>query len=379
MLCDINNPSGFIVLMGGLTTLQLNSITPGVNNLPMESLSLPERRTPPTRQGTFIEEVNSDKNICTISGNKGELVGIQICKKTHTGYQLPGNTRQPLAELILSFHVRTRSAGSAVYHGILLCLPIYEAIPSQQHHHEYLTAVMSGSMTADATNLPSLSSLFYSSKRDTSQVSLSYKTCVEVKDTAQESQASQGFSTRSIAIFVFPHGVHIASNILQPFLAQHTLQSFRLPSAIREGKATAKSYRFNNEGVKEITETSSEGILYTTIINSCNDEFKSKIQYFVRPPPIPSVASSSTTRTALTTSQYKCVPFDKLQHVTAGGVVHTSLKDVINTQEQFQKLQDTSRVTGFSSEQMEGIIAGTIIGVGVIAGVIYAVHYRTST
>jgi len=372
MLCDINNPSGLIVLTGGITTLQLNGVTPGANALPMESLSFPERRTPPTRRGTFIDEVNADKNICTVGGNKGELVGIQICKKTHTGYQLPGNTRQPLAELILSFHVRAPSAG-AVYHGILLCLPIYEAIPSQQHHHEYLTAMMTGSMTADAANLPSLSSLFYSSNMDTSQVSLSYKTCVEVKDT---SQAAQGFSTRSLAVFVFPHGIHIASNILQPFLAQQTLQSFRLP-LIREGKATASSYRFN-EGVKEITETSTDGILYTTTINSCNDEFKSKLQYFTRPPPIPSVSPSSST-TQLTTSQYKCVPFDKLHHVASGEIVDTTLKDVIQTQERFQKMQDTTRTAGFSSEQMEGIIAGAIIGAGVIAGVIYAVHYRTST
>jgi len=374
MTCPINDSSGLITLMGGITTLQLNSITPHVNALPMELLTLPERRTPPTRYGTFVEEVNPEKNICTVKGNKGELIGIQICKKTHTGYQLPGNTRQPLAELILSFYVRTRAAGSAVYHGILLCLPIYEAIPSQQHHHEYLTAVMTGSMTADAATLPSLSSLFYSSESDTSQVSLSYKTCVEVKDGAQQ------FSTRSLAVFVFPHGIHIASNILQPFLAQQTLQSFHLPSLIRGGKATASNYHFR-EGVKEITDTSSEGVLYTTSMNSCNDEFKSKIQYFTRPPPIPSVSSSSTTKKALTTSQYKCVPFDKLRHVSADEIVDTGvpLKKVINTQENFKKIQDTSRVTGFSSEQMEGIIAGTIIGVGVIAGVIYAVHYRTST
>jgi hypothetical protein len=374
MTCPINDSSGLITLMGGITTLQLNSITPHVNALPMELLTLPERRTPPTRRGTFVEEVNPETNICTVKGNKGELIGIQICKKTHTGYQLPGNTRQPLAELILSFYVRTRAAGSAVYHGILLCLPIYEAIPSQQHHHEYLTAVMTGSMTADAATLPSLSSLFYSSESDTSQVSLSYKTCVEVKDGAQQ------FSTRSLAVFVFPHGIHIASNILQPFLAQQTLQSFHLPSLIRGGKATASNYHFR-EGVKEITDTSSEGVLYTTSMNSCNDEFKSKIQYFTRPPPIPSVSSSITTKKALTTSQYKCVPFDKLRHVSADEIVDTGvpLKKVINTQENFKKIQDTSRVTGFSSEQMEGIIAGTIIGVGVIAGVIYAVHYRTST
>ena len=376
MSCDINSSAGLISLQGGITTLQLNSITPGPTFLPLELLTFPERRTPPTRRGTFIEEVESDKNICTIGGNKGELVGIQICKKTHTGYQLPGNTKQPLAELILSFYGRTRSTGSAVYHGILLCLPIYEAIPSQQHHHEYLTAVMTGSMAADVATIPSLSSLFYSSKRDTSQVSLSYKTCVEVKDTVK---AAQEFSTRRLAVFVFPHGIHMASNVLQPFLAQQTLQNFRLPSLIRDNKATAKGYRFNNEGAKEITETSSEGMLYTTTVNSCTDEFKSQFQYFTRPPPIPSVSSSMTATTLLTTSQYKCVPFDKLHHVTAGEKVDTTLKQVITTQEQFQKLQDTSRVTGFSSEQMEGIIAGAIIGAGVIAGVIYTVHYRTST
>jgi hypothetical protein len=374
MSCPINDSSGLITLMGGITTLQLNSITPHVNDTPMELLTLPERRTPPTRRGTLIEEVNPEMNVCTVKGNKGELIGIQICKKTHTGYQLPGNTRQPLAELILSFYVRTRAAGSAVYHGILLCLPIYEAIPSQQHHHEYLTAVMTGSMTADAATLPSLSSLFYSSERDNSQVSLSYKTCVEVQDGARR------FSTRSLAVFVFPHGIHIASNVLQPFLAEQTLHSFRLPSLIRDGKATASNYHFN-EGVKEITDTSSDGVLYTTSMNSCNDEFKSRIQYFTRPPPIPSVSPSSVTKKALTTSQYKCVPFDKLQHVSAGDIVDTGvpLKRVIDTQENFKKIQDTSRVTGFSSEQMEGIIAGTIISVGAIAGIIYAVHYRTST
>ena len=233
---------------------------------------------------------------------------------------------------------------------------------------------MTGSMTADAATLPSLSSLFYSSERDTSQVSLSYKTCVEVQDGAQQ------FSTRSLAVFVFPHGIHIASNVLQPFLGQQSLQSFRLPSPIRGWKATASNYRFN-EGVKEITETSWEGMLYTTSMNSCNDEFKSRIQYFIRPPPIPSVSPSSFTKKTLTTSQYKCVPFDKLQHVSAGEIVDTgvSLKRVMDTQENFKKIQDTSRVTGFSSEQMEGMIAGTIIGVGVIAGVFYAVHYRTST
>lgn len=371
MTCPIGNTSGLVAVMGGITTLQLQSIISQANDLPMELLSLPTRRTPPTRQGTFIEEVNPEKNVCTVNGNKGELVRIQICAKTHTGYQLPGNTRQPLAELILSFYVRTRAAGSAVYHGILLCLPIYEAIPSQQHHHEYLTAVMTGSMTADSTTLPSLSSLFYTSSKDTSQVSLSYKTCVEVKE-------AQTFSTKSLAVFVFPHGIHIASNVLQPFLAQQTLQNFRLPPLIRGDKATAKSYRFNN-GVKEITETSSEGVLYTTTINSCNDEFKSKIQYFVRPPPIPSVTSSSSTATPLTTSQYKCVPFDKLKNVEAGERVNMTLKDAINTQERFKIGQDATRTAGLSSEQMEGIIAGSILGVGVIAGVIYAVHYRTST
>lgn len=356
--------------MGGITTLQLQRITPSVHELPMESLTFPERRTPPTRSGTFIEEVNPEKNVCTVKGKKGELNRIQICKKTHTGYQLPGQTQQPVAELILSFAIKAPSVG-AVYHGILLCLPIYEAIPSQQHHHEYLSAVITGSMTADAAHLPMLSSLFYSSEKDTSQVSLSYKTCVEVKGA----HASQGFSTRSLIVFVFPHGIHIASNVIQPFLAQQTLQEFRLPSLLREGKATAKAYRFNNEGVKEITETSSDGVLYTTTINTCNDEFKSQMQYFVRPPPIPSISpSSSITKKALTTSQYKCVPFDKLQHVSADGTVHTgpTLQRVISTQEQFQKFQDTSRVTGMSSEQMEGIIAGTIIGVGVIAGIVYA-------
>lgn len=378
MLCPIGNHSGLITLTGGITPLQLTQVTPSMNALPMETLTFPVRRTPPTRSGTFIHEVNPEQNICKVHGNKAELNRIQICKETHVGYQLPGNKQKPLAELILSFYVTKRSAGSSVLHGILLCLPIYEAIPSQQHHHEYLTALMNGSMTADAIHLPSLSSLFYSSEKDRSQVSLSYKTCVEVTDS------KKGFSTRSLSVHVFPHGIHIASNVLQPFLANNRLMRFQLSSAIRNENATASNYRFNNEGIKEITETSSEGFLYTTSMNSCHDEFKMFFEYFVRPPPILSVSpSSSITKKTLTTAQYKCVPFDKLRDVSADGTVNVrpTLASVLTTQQTVQQFQDAKRTVsgGLTSEQMERIIAGMIVGVGAMIGIGYVVYYRTST
>jgi len=375
MLCPIDSYSGLITLTGGISPVHLKNITTNAMALPMEKLTFPVRRTPPTRSGTFLQEVNPEQNLCSVKGNKGELNQIQICKETHVGYQLPGNNQKPVAELILSFRVTTRAAGSAVYDGILLCLPIYAAIPSQQDHHEYLAAVLNGSMTADAATLPSLSSLFYSSEKDTSQVSLSYKTCVEI-------QTAKGVSTRRLAVYVFPRGIHIASNVLEPFLASYPLQRFQLPSAIRDGNATASKYRFTNEGEKEITETSSEGFLYTTPVNSCHEEFTLKFQYFARPPPIPSVSpSSSITKKALTTSQYKCVPFDKLANVSANDTVHMSptLKSVLETQEKFKQFQEGTHATGLSSEQMEGIIAGAILSVGAIIGIGYAVYYRTST
>ena len=375
MLCPIGNHSGLITLTGGIAPRDLTQTTPSVNELPVETLTFPVRSTPPTRSGTFIDEVNPEQNICKVDGNKGELNRIQICKETHTGYQLPGNKQKPLAELIFSFYVTKRSAGSGVIHGILLCLPIYEAIPSQQNHHEYLTALMNGSVETDARNFPSLSSLFYSSEKDMSQVSLSYKTCVEVTG------GNNRFSTRSLSVHVFPHGIHIASNVLQPFLANNPLQRFQLSSAIRNGNATASNYRFNNEGIKEITETSSEGFLYTTSMNSCHEEFKNRFQYFVRPPPIPSISKRINAERTYTTAQYKCVPFDKIRNVSADGTVLPTLESVIKTQQTVQQFQDAKRTAhdGFTSEQMEGIIAGTIIGVGAIVGIGYMMYYRTST
>ena len=43
MSCDINSSAGLISLLGGITTLQLNSITPGPTFLPLELLTFPKR------------------------------------------------------------------------------------------------------------------------------------------------------------------------------------------------------------------------------------------------------------------------------------------------------------------------------------------------
>jgi hypothetical protein len=130
MYCPTDVNTGFIQLVGPIQQQDLNNII--VKSYPL-SLSIAPRTTIPTLIGNRIDE--STENTCTYKGKRFNLIDVQICSVTNKGYILPGNTNQPVAELILSF-ATSGSSDLANLSGILLCIPIYDS--GNPNHNEYL-------------------------------------------------------------------------------------------------------------------------------------------------------------------------------------------------------------------------------------------------
>lgn len=136
MSCPSNVNNGFINLIGPIQTSELNSITDKDNPL---YLSFVPRTTPPTIiDGNRIEE--STANTCFYKGKWYILTSVQICSVIHNTFKLPGQTQQPVAELILSFNSSTSPTKLSEYNGILLCLPIYNS--GNPSYNDYLDQML---------------------------------------------------------------------------------------------------------------------------------------------------------------------------------------------------------------------------------------------
>lgn len=135
MFCPSDVNTGFIQLVGPISQIDLNNIT--VKSYPL-SISFAPRSTIPTLIGNRIDE--STENTCTYKGNRFSLVDVQICTVTNKGYLLPGESKPPVAELILSFSANTPPTDLQGLSGILLCVPIYDS--GTPNHAEYLTQLM---------------------------------------------------------------------------------------------------------------------------------------------------------------------------------------------------------------------------------------------
>ena len=223
-----------------------------------------------------------------------------------------------------------------------------------------------GKMNDNKAAVPTLESIFYGWDGDTSQSSIAYKTCFETIDSNNTP------NSRSLYIVIFPNGIHLTSQKYQQLLIQLNakLSTYTITPAIRGGDSTLRSYKFNNEGNKVVTDTSQDGIIYATPISSCTDDFKHRFEYFTVPPRLPSSVSArynSEQCPYYKTTQYKCMPFNQLKDLSGEYVIpgNKTLDTLLYEQQQQQSNAiDTSVKQSLSTEQIETIVAG-VAGVAI--------------
>lgn len=383
MFCPADANTGLIQLVGPIAAPDLKKM---INAQAPLSIKADPRSTPPSLSGNYI--IESPNNTCTYNAQKFNLENIQIVSSVHTGYNLPGNTDTPVAELILSFVAKSSPSSHSQLSGILLCLPIYDS--GSTSHDAYLKQIFENDPTKP--NNTTLESLFYSSDAERRQTSLGYRTCFETSDR-------QGrIESRSIYVLVFPQGIRLASASYR--MPRSSLSTYQLPSGLRGNNATVRQYTIDENGKKIATQIDDAGVMYTMPVSTCSDEFKNgRFEYFTLPPKLSLAASMASSRnctvtegfknvsavpdtfpvapnTCPTVKQYTCRPFDQLRDENGNYTKvsdGTCLKDIIN---------DRANATTDSSSQgsslsisapnapsnelsvaeIEGIVGGVIAG-----------------
>jgi hypothetical protein len=220
------------------------------------------------------------------------------------------------------------------------------------------------------SGVPTLESLFYSWDGDTTQTSLAYKTCFETIDNSNLP------TSKSLYVVVFPNGITLTQSGFQQLIIQlnGTLPTYAIPPAIRGGDSTLRSYKFDDEGNKVPTIISQDGIIYSTPLSSCTDEFRHRFEFFTFPPRLPNLVSAKWNTEQCPyykTSQYKCVPFNQISDLSGNYVVpgNKTLDTILYEKQQAQIKEnagDTEAHKGktLTTEQIEGIIAG-VAGVAI--------------
>ena len=379
MFCPAGVNTGLIQLVGPIASTDLTGIT--VPRSPL-TINFGPRSTPASLLGNRIEE--SSQNTCTYHTTKCSLVDIQIVKPVHTGYNLPGNTDTPQAELILSFSANSAPSSLSQVSGVLLCLPVYES--SSASHDVYIDQIIQNDPSV--ATVASLQSLFYSSDQDSSQTSFGYRTCFETQD-------EQGnVHSNSLFVNVYPHGIHLTSSVYQSLFSMvgQSWSTYELPPALRGGDATVRNYTIDDDGNKVPTQIDPSGVIYFTPLSTCTEEFKNRFEYFTLPPKRISSSSSKISKAASgtcpTVNQYKCVPFDQLRD-NQGGYVQVSdgtcLNDIIQQGKPIPSGQgsgDSSSGSASSEMSVADIeeIAGTVIAgaLGLVA-IIWIVSKLTNS
>jgi hypothetical protein len=210
--------------------------------------------------------------------------------------------------------------------------------------------------------VPNIETLFYAWDGDTTQSSIAYKTCFETLDS------NNNPSSKSLYIVVFPNGIHLTQGGYQQLLLQlnGNLPSYMLPPAIRGGDSTLRSYTFNDDGNKVPTITSQDGIIYSTPLSSCTDEFRNRFEYFTIPPRLPNSSSAkfnSEQCPYYKTTEYKCVPFNQLRDLSGQYVIpgNKTLDTILYEREQAKLIENKEGMpdnpNALTTEQIENYVA----------------------
>jgi hypothetical protein len=149
-----------------------------------------------------------------------------------------------------------------------------------------------------------------------------------------------------------------------------------IPPAIRGGDSTLRSFKFNDDGIKVPTIISQDGIIYSTPLSSCTDEFRHRFEFFSFPPRLPSSTSTkwnSEQCPYYKTSQYKCVPFNQIKDLSGNYVIpgNKTLDTILYEKQQTQLKQNAGDINAptdktLTTDQIEGFVAG-VAGIAIAA------------
>ncbi len=367
--CSIGENTGFIKLQGPISATLLSDIT--INDIPI-SLSFAPRTVAPNLLGNIINEGTDSitSNTVTYLGNKYTLTsGVQLCNPVHTGYRLPDQANVAAsAELFIPF-VNNQIQG-AYPTTILLVVPIYQGSKSSKNA-SYLTQFSNTSLPA-----ASLQTIFYSSSTDTSQVSLSYQTCIDLS----------GSKYADVLVYYFPVGITVTgqeyASLLRLAQAGGTsgtvLPEFKLPPASRSAFGTVRDYRLV-DGVRNPSVISADGLVYSqSIISTSSEDFKNRVSYYNKPPKLIGKFSEDNCPYYKTT-QYKCVPFSKIQDLSGDYVIRgaNTLQSLLDTQDANKAIPESSGTPGSTNvaptNNLGLIIGGSIAGIVVVGGILMKV------
>lgn len=368
MLCPIDSTSGFIKLNSVITTSSIEQIKQDIHSLTITPD--PSKAIRSLNKNRINEDNSSNKLI--YNNVIYTLIDVQITKLVHEGYRFPGNTSQAVAELILTYGKNNTDPT-----GVLLCFPIYTN-SNRESNASYLKQISLDNMEAGNQGV-GFASLFPNDSK-----SLAYKTCF---DTSFRSNNRNQTNNYSLYVVVFPDVIFMTNT---DFLKLKTkiigtqgidLPQYAIPPGLRNVEDTVVAYKIvteNNKGVKEVTETSRDGIIYSSFMSCNTDEFNTKFEYFSKPPEI---ATSSGQRRLESqscpyykTTQYKCVPLNKATDLSGNYVIpgNKTLDKVLSEEDELVKKQLTSAkggdITSLTTEDILGISAG-IVGI-TLAGIV---------
>lgn len=360
--CPRESAAGIIQLTMPLTAGAIAGITE--NTAPL-TITFAAKRTAPTLVDGRIDE--GTDNTLTYKGNKYTLTGgIQICRPTHTGYLLPDQRTAASAELYMPF-VNPRITG-AYPTTVVLVVPIYQA--SVSDHAAYLKQLIdSGAPVA------SLQTVFIDNVGDKSQTSFGYQSCVDLVGAG-----GRGSNTTA-AFFYFPKGVSLTGQDYAKLVGARALPAFRLPPAGRETLDTVREFSLvgDGDGAERSPVNSPEGILRLTQLSTGSEEFTHRFVYYGQPPRLGGKFSEEHCP-YYKTSQYKCVPFDRLadlsgDYVIPGGA--EALKSILGKEDAVQAAAAGKDVT--SDIAQAGIIVGGVAGgLAALGGLLWLVSWLTS-
>ena len=344
--CPTENAAGIVQLTMPLSQTAIAAIT--ANEAPF-TISFAARRTAPARVGSRIDE--GTDNTITYKGNKYTLTGgVQICRPSHTGYALPDQRTAAGAELYMPF-VNPRITG-AYPTTVVAVVPIYQA--SVADHASYFKQLLDSSAP-----VASLQTVFIDHAGDNSQVSIGYQTCVDLS----------GARNTTTAFFYFPRGITLTG---QDFAALGTasLPDFQLPPASRETLDTVRD--FNLVGTVRTAVASPDGILRKTQLSTGSEEFANRFIYYAKAPRLGGRFSEENCP-YYKTSQYKCVPFDRLADLSGDYVIPgntQALKSLLSKEDALAAQADS----GSGDVMTAGAIAGGVIGgIAVLGGLVWGI------